>query len=155
MWIPDFSVLFESLQGVHVDLDAEDWFLWDGQFSIDEFQFVLNEFLPEFRVGQFCGEVFEEWTVRGDGREVGAGRDADSGFPAMWNNLSSPFGGHVANFHRLGEPADAADVRLGNIDFSNVQQVPKLVMRGQPFAGGDTDAAFVVQAGVAFEVIHP
>ena len=29
-------------------LDAEAWFLWDGQFSIDEFQFVLNEFLPEF-----------------------------------------------------------------------------------------------------------
>ena len=90
-----------------------------------------------------------------DGGEVGAGRDADSGFPAVRDDLSSAFGGHVTNFHRLGEPADAADIRLGNIDFSNVQQVSKLVMRGQPFAGGDTDAAFVVQAGVAFEVIHP
>jgi len=90
-----------------------------------------------------------------DGCEVGAGGDADPGFPAMWNNFSSAFGGHFANFHRLGEPADTADVRLGNIDFSNVQQVSKLVMSGQPFAGGDTDAAFVVQTSVACEVIHP
>ena len=47
MWIPDFSVLFESLQGVHVDLDAEAWFLWDGQFSIDQLKIVLDEVLAE------------------------------------------------------------------------------------------------------------
>ena len=43
-----FSVLFETFQRVHVDLDAQARFLWDGQFSLDEFQVVLNKFLSEF-----------------------------------------------------------------------------------------------------------
>ena len=68
-----FSVLFESLQGVHVDLDAEAWFLWDGQFAIDQLKIVLDEVLAEQRVGEFGGEVFEEWTMGCDGGEVGAG----------------------------------------------------------------------------------
>ena len=40
--------------------------------------------------------------MRGDGGEMGACGDADSGFPAVWDDLPAPLGGHVANFHGLG-----------------------------------------------------
>ena len=48
IWRPDFLVLFEFFQRIHVDLNSQAWFLRDSQLSIDEFQVVLNEFLPEF-----------------------------------------------------------------------------------------------------------
>ena len=37
-----FLVLFEALQGVHVDLDTEARFLWDGQFAIHQMKIVLD-----------------------------------------------------------------------------------------------------------------
>ena len=40
--------------------------------------------------------------MRRDGGNVGAGGDADPGFPAMRDDLPAPLGGHVANFHGLG-----------------------------------------------------
>ena len=93
--------------------------------------------------------------MRGDGGEVGAGGDADSGFPAVRDNLPAPFGGHVADFHGLGQASDPANVRLGDVHFSAIHQVGEFVSGGLPFAGGDADAAFVVHPGVAVEVVHP
>ena len=43
--------LTESFQGVHIDLDAEARFFGDGQFSVNQLQIVLDEFLPELGVG--------------------------------------------------------------------------------------------------------
>ena len=127
----------------------------DGQFAVDELQVVLHEFLAEFGVGQFCGEVFEVGAVRGDGGEVGAGRDADSGFPAVRDDLAATIAGHVAYIHGLGQSADPADVWLGDVHFSTIHQVGEFVPGCLPFASGDTEAAFVVHAGVAFEVVDP
>ncbi len=56
----------------------------------------------------------------GDGGEVGAGGDADSGFPAVRDNLPAPLAGHVADFYGLGQSADATDVRLGHVHFPSV-----------------------------------
>ena len=129
--------------------------MWDGQFAVDELQVVLHEFLAEFGISEFRGKVFEVGAVRGDGGEVGAGGDADSGFPAVRDNLPAPFGGHVADFHGLGQASDPANVRLGDVHFSAIHQVGEFVSGGLPFAGGDADAALVVHLGVAVEVVHP
>jgi len=86
---------------------------------------------------------------------VGACGDADPGFPAVRDDLPAPLGGHVANFHGLGQASDAADIRLGDVHFSAIHQVREFVPGGLPFTGGDADAAFVVHTGVAVEVIHP
>ena len=127
----------------------------DGQFSVNQLQIVLDEFLPELGVGQFRWEVFEVGAVRGNGGEVGACGDADPGFPAVRDDLPTSLGGHVADFHGFGQASDAADVRLGDVHFSTVHQVGEFVSGGLPFAGGDADAALVVHPGVAVEVVHP
>jgi len=129
--------------------------LGDGQFSVNQLQIVLDEFLPELGVGQFRWEVFEVGAVRGDGGEVGACGDADSGFPAVRDDLPTSLGGHVADFHGFGQASDAADIRLGDVHFSAIHQVREFVPGGLPFTGGDADAALVVHPGVAVEVIHP
>ena len=86
---------------------------------------------------------------------MGAGGDADPGFPAVRDDLPAPLGGHVANFHGLGQASDAADIRLGDVHFSAIHQVFEFVSGGLPFAGGDADTALVVHPGVAVKVIHP
>ena len=93
--------------------------------------------------------------MRGDGGKVGAGGDADPGFPAVRDYLPAPLGGHVADFNGFGQASDAADVRLGDVHFSPVHQVGEFVSGGLPFSGGDADAAFVVHPCVAVEVVHP
>ena len=93
--------------------------------------------------------------MRGDGGKVGAGGDADPGFPAVRDYLPATPGGHVADFHGFGQASDAADVRLGDVHFSTVHQVGEFVSCGLPFAAGDADAALVVHSGVAVEVVHP
>ena len=86
---------------------------------------------------------------------MGAGGDADPGFPAVRDDLPAPLGGHVANFHGLGQASDAADIWLGDVHFSAIHQVFEFVSCGLPFAAGDADAALVVHPGVAVEVVHP
>ena len=86
---------------------------------------------------------------------MGACGDADPGFPAVWDDLQAPFGGHVADFHGLGQASDPANVWLCDVDFSPIHQVGEFVSGGLPFAGGDADAAFVVHTGVTVEVVHP
>ena len=78
--------------------------------------------------------------MRGDGGKVGAGGDADPGFPAVRDYLPAPLGGHVADFNGFGQASDAADVRLGDVHFSTVHQVGEFVSGGLPFAGGDANA---------------
>ena len=85
---------------------------------------------------------------------MGAGGDADPGFPAVRDYLPAPAGGHVADFNGFGQASDAADVRLGDVHFSPVHQVGES-SGGLPFSGGDADAAFVVHPCVAVEVVHP
>lgn len=118
-------------------------------------QVVLNEFLAELGISEFCGEVFEVGAVRGDGGEVGAGGDADSGFPAVWDDFAATLSGHVADFHSLGQASDPSDVRLSDVDLSAIHQVSEFVAGCLPFAGCDAEATFVVHAGVAVEVVHP
>ena len=93
--------------------------------------------------------------MRGNGGKVGAYGDIDPGFPAVRDDLPALLGGHVANFHGLGQASDAADIRLGDVHFSAIHQVGEFVPGGLPFAGGDADAAFVVHPCVAVEVVHP
>ncbi len=86
---------------------------------------------------------------------MGAGGDADSGFPAVRDDFATPLCGHVADFHGLGQASDPPDVRLSDVDFSPIHQVGEFVAGCLPFAGCDAEATFVVHAGVAVKVIHP
>ncbi len=81
--------------------------------------------------------------------------DGDAGLPPVWDDQSTSLGGEVADSLRLGQPADAPHVGLGNVDATPIHQIEELVAGREPFTCGDLDRRASCQLGVAVQVVCP
>src|SRR3954451_10632541 len=112
------------LDCVPVEIEAEAGTLWQWHLPIRrQLEFFYNQLAPQRRLGQRCWKKLNVGTMRSDGRQMGCSGDADPSFPAVRHDQTATVRSELANAARLGETADSADVRLGDIHFTAVHQV--------------------------------
>ena len=73
----------------------------------------------------------------------------------MRDDQQIALGRKLAHAAGLGQPPDATDVRLHDVDAAAIHEVEKLEARRLPFARGDPDGRALGEPAVALEVVHP
>src|SRR6266849_3207936 len=144
-----------AVQDVHVELDAEARLGRRQDAPADEIEALLDELAPQRLDAEMRRQVFDEGAVRRVEGEMRGRRHRQPSFPAMRHDDAAARGGEIADLLRLDEAADAADIRLRDVDLAALDEILELPMRRQPFAGRDLHRRGVVQLGVLVEVVDP
>ena len=86
---------------------------------------------------------------------MGRRGDRDARLPAVRDDEPPAGCGELADATRFGQPADAADVGLGDGDEAPVEKLHELVAGREPLAGGDLHGRAACELRVAVEVVGP
>src|SRR5262249_98497 len=88
----------------------------DRDLAVDDRELLGQQLAGQGRLGQFGGQELDVRAAGAGGGQVGAGGDADAGLPAVRDDQTAALGGDPADLAGLGEAADAADIRLEDVD---------------------------------------
>ena len=88
-------------------------------------------------------------------RQVRRRRDGDAGLPSVRDYQPAALCGQVAHALRLGQPADASHVGLGDVDAASVHQVDELESCREPLARRHLHRRAQRELGVPVEVVGP
>src|SRR5439155_7390726 len=155
LWPEPARRLLESIERIGVQLDAEAGALRQRELAVDELELVGHEIAPQSRLGHLLRHVLEERHMPGHSGEVRRGGDRYARLPTVRDDEPLSFRRELADTASLGEPADAADIRLHDLHSPAVHQVEEFEPCREPLACGDGDRRAPRQLCVAVEVVGP